>query len=104
MVYRQWSLLEYDGNQGMFLILSGGKDDFSNHHGKKAKCTPVGKGTIVFQTEMGEWFRVTNVLHVPGMGMNLLSVSQLQGKGYDIFFIKEKVYVKTPALEKESAD
>ena len=69
--------------------------------GNKAKCTPVGKGTIVFQTGLGEWFRATNVLHVPGLGMNLLSVSQLQGKGYDIYFIKEKVYVKHPSWKKK---
>eukprot|EP00253_Pinus_taeda_P030001 PITA_30001 len=62
--------------------------------GNKAKCTPVGKGAIVFQTETGEWFRATNILHVPRLGMNLLSVSQLQSNGYDVFFIKEKVYVK----------
>ena len=45
--------------------------------GNKAKCTPVGIATIVFQTEIGEGFRATNVLHVPGLGMNLLSVLQL---------------------------
>ena len=65
--------------------------------GNKVKCIPAGKGTIVFQTETGEWFCATNLLHVPGLGMNLLSVSQLQGKGYDIYFIKDKVYVKHPS-------
>eukprot|EP00253_Pinus_taeda_P032414 PITA_32414 len=58
--------------------------------GNEAKCTLVGKGTIVFQTETCERFRATNVLHEPGLGMNLLSVSQLQSKGYDVLFIKEK--------------
>ena len=65
--------------------------------GNKAKCTLVGKGTVFFQTESGEWFRATNVLHVLGLGMNLFSVLQLQGKGYDVYFIKEKVYVKHPS-------
>ena len=67
----------------------------------KAKCTPVGKGTIVFQTETGEQFRASNVLHVPRLGINLLSVYQLQSKGYDVFFIKEKVYVKHPSWKKK---
>lgn len=67
----------------------------------KAKCTPVGKGTIVFQTKTGERFRATNMLHLLGLGMNLLSISQLQGKGYDIFFIKEKVYVKHPSWKRK---
>jgi len=69
--------------------------------GNKEKCTPIGRGTIVFQTEIGERLCATNVLHVPGLGMNLLSVSQLQGKGYDVFFIKEKVYVKHPSSKKK---
>jgi len=43
--------------------------------GNKAKCTPIGRGTIAFQTEAREQLRTTNVLHVPGLGMNLLSVS-----------------------------
>ena len=70
--------------------------------GNKAKCTPVGRGTIVFQTEAGEPLRATNVLHFPGLGMNLLFVSQLQNRGYDVFFIKEKVYVKHPSWKRKT--
>lgn len=33
--------------------------------GAKAKCTPVERGTIVFQTEMAKRFCATDVLHVP---------------------------------------
>jgi len=40
--------------------------------GNKSKCTPVGRGTVVFQTEAGDRLRATNV---PGLEMNLLSVS-----------------------------
>ena len=69
--------------------------------GNKARCTPVGKGTIVFQTKTGERFHATNLVHVLGLGMNLLFVSQLQGKGYDIFFIKEKVYIKHSSWKKK---
>ena len=77
------------------------KMNFQITMGNKAKCTLVGKGTIVFQTESGEWFHATNVLHVLGLGMNLLPVSQLQGKGYDVYFIKEKVYIKHPSWKKK---
>ena len=97
MVYRQWGLLAYDGNPECFLDYREEKMNFQITMGNKAKCTPLGRGTIVFKTETGERFRATNVLHVPGLGMNLLSVSQLQGKGSDLFFIKEKVYVKHPS-------
>lgn len=34
--------------------------------------------------------------------MNLFFVSQLQNKGYDISFIKEKVYVKQPSWKKKA--
>lgn len=43
--------------------------------GNKAKCTPIGRGIVVFQTEAGIKIRATNVLHVSGLGMNLFSVS-----------------------------
>jgi len=70
--------------------------------GNKAKRTPVGRGIVVFQTEAGEWLRATNVLHVLGLGMNLLSVSQLQNKGYEFLFIKEKLYVKHKIWKKKA--
>ena len=34
--------------------------------------------------------------------MNLLSVSQLQNKGYDVYFIQDKVYVKHPNWSKKA--
>jgi len=53
------------------------KTNFQITMGNKAKCTLVGRGTIAFQTESGKRLCATNVLHVPRLGMNLLSVSQL---------------------------
>ena len=70
--------------------------------GNKAKCTPIGRATITFQTEDGNKIRATNVLHVPRLGMNLLSVSQLQNKGYDVYFIQYKVYAKHPNWSKKA--
>ena len=43
--------------------------------GNKANCTLVGRGTIIFQTKTGNKIWATNILHVPGLGMNFLSVS-----------------------------
>lgn len=68
--------------------------DFQITMGNKMKCTPVGRGTIAFQTEARTSIQVTNVLHVPRLGINLISVSQLQDKGYDVYFNGKKVYVK----------
>lgn len=43
----------------------------------------------------------TNALHVPGLGMNLFSVSQLQDKEYDVYLIGKKAYVKHPRWKKK---
>lgn len=70
--------------------------------GNKAKCTLIGRGILTFQTEDGNKIPATNVLHVPRLGMNLLSMSQLQNKGYDVYFIQDKVYVKHPNWRKKA--
>jgi len=49
--------------------------DFHITMGNKMKCTPVGRGTITFQTEALTNIRATNVQHVPELGMNTISVS-----------------------------
>ena len=58
--------------------------------GNKEKCTPVGRGTVVFQTEAGDRLRATKVLHVLGLGMNLLHVSQHQNKGMTFSSLRRK--------------
>eukprot|EP00253_Pinus_taeda_P027262 PITA_27262 len=75
--------------------------DFQITMGNRTKCTPVGRDTIAFQTEAVTSIQATNVLHVPGLGMNLISVSQLQDKGYDVYFIRKKVYVKHPGWKRK---
>ena len=90
------------GIRECFLNYQEERMNFRITMGNKAKCTPIGRGTVVFQTEAGDRLRATNVLHVLRLGMNLLSVSQLQNKGYDVFFIKEKVYVKHPSWKKKA--
>eukprot|EP00253_Pinus_taeda_P003147 PITA_03147 len=89
------------GIRECFLDYREEKMNFQIAMGNKAKCTPVGRGAIVFQTKSREQFHATNVLHVPGLGMNLLFMSEFQGKGCDIFFIKEKVYIKHPRWKKK---
>ena len=68
--------------------------DFQITMGNRAKYTPVGRGTIDFQRESGASTSATDVLHVSGLSMNMISLSQLQDKGYDIHFVGKKVYVK----------
>ena len=97
------TLLENSVSTGIWYIDSGAsahmtgvREYFSSYReeqmnfqitmGNSTKCTPVGRGSVVFQTEAGTNVRITDVLHVPGLGMNLISIYQLQDKGYDIHF------------------
>ena len=75
--------------------------DFHITMGNITKCTPVGRGTIAFQMEVGIKIQGTNFLHVPGLKINLISVSQLWDKGYDVYFIGKKVNVKHPRWKKK---
>ena len=99
-------------DSGSFSHMTGVRECFSSYQeeqmnfqitmGNKAKCTPIGRGTITFQTKDGNKIQATNVLNVLGLGMNLLSVSQLQNKGYDVYFSRDKVYIKHPNWSKKA--
>ena len=94
-------------DSGAFFHMTGVQECFSSYReeqmnfkitmGNKEKCTPIGRGTVVFQIEAGNKLRATNVLQVLGLGMNLLSVSLLQNRGYNVYFIGNRVYVKQPS-------
>ncbi|KAH9291809.1 hypothetical protein KI387_043002 [Taxus chinensis] len=62
--------------------------------GNLSKLNPVGKGTVQFQRENGKIVPLHDVLHVPGLGMNLISVSVLQDKGYNVLFRGTHVLIK----------
>lgn len=93
-----------------FLSYQEEQMNFQITMGNRTKCTLVGKGTVIFQTAIGDSLRATNVLHMSDMGMNLIFVAQLQDKGYDVYFIGNRVYVKHPRwknrarLELEATD
>lgn len=50
-----------------------------------------GKGTITVQTKGGNKKLIGDVLYVPNLTSNLLSVGQLLRKGYSIFFMMKNV-------------
>ena len=51
--------------------------NFQISMGNLSKLNPVGKGTVQFQRENGKIIPLHDVLHVPGLGMNLISISVL---------------------------
>jgi len=73
----EFACLSGSTSPGVWYIDSGPSThmDFHITMDHITKCTPVGRDTIEFQRESGANTSVTNVLDVPGLGMNLISVS-----------------------------
>jgi hypothetical protein len=60
--------------------------------GDDGQYSATGIGTITFQRESGKPFQLKNVMHVPGLKKNLVSVAMLEDIGYDVVFSNGKSY------------
>jgi hypothetical protein len=47
---------------------------------------PAGKGNVRFQRESGKPLSINDVLFVPGLTKNMMYVSSLEDKGYEVTF------------------
>ena len=61
--------------------------------GDDGKYSATGIGTITFQGESGKPFQLKNVMHVPGLKKNLVSVAMLEDRGYDVVFSRGIAYL-----------
>ena len=55
----------------------------------------IGIGTIYFERESGKPFRLKEVMHVPGLKKNLISMAMLEDKGYDVVFSEGKAFLRS---------
>eukprot|EP00253_Pinus_taeda_P014532 PITA_14532 len=62
----------------------------------------VGVGTLTFQRESKPPLKVTEVLYVPGIRKNLISVSALQDRGYEVLFRRGQVLMYPRGAPAES--
>ena len=62
--------------------------------GNLSKLNPVGKGIVQFQRENGKIIPLHDVLYGPSLGMNLISISVLQDRGYNVLFRGTHVLIK----------
>ena len=62
-----------------------------------------GVGTILFQRESGKPLRFADILYVLRLTKNLISISTLDNKGYEVNFRKGRVFVR-PAGSSEKMD
>ena len=54
-------------------------------------------GTISFKREFGKPFVLKEVMHVPGLKKNLISIAMLEDKGYDVVFSEGKAFLHSKA-------
>ena len=65
--------------------------------GNDGRYSVTGIGTISFEREFGKPFILKEVLHVPGLMRNLISVAMLEDKGYDVVFSEGKAFLHSNA-------
>ena len=61
--------------------------------GDDGKYCVSSEGMVVFQREHGAPLTLTNVKYVPGLKKNLVFVTILEDKGYDVVFSQGKVFL-----------
>jgi hypothetical protein len=71
--------------------------------GTNAKCGVEGVGIVRFQLELVGSLEVANVLYVPKLKMNLLSISAMEDSGYTIFFKDGRVLIRSKESNIDSA-
>src|ERR1700728_1379350 len=63
--------------------------------GDDGRYSATGIGTISFERESSKPFVLKEVMHVPGLKKNLISVAMLEGKGYDVVFSEGKASLRS---------
>jgi hypothetical protein len=74
------------GARELFDTLTETGSDLCVELGMGAKHSVRGSGTVSFRLESGEILRVSNVLWVPELRRSVLSVSEIERKGYHVLF------------------
>ena len=107
MVSRQWMQQSYDNNSKSFVEIDH-SFTFVVKLGDGLLKKVEGKGTIVVHTKEGNQKFILDVLYVPSLSQNLLSVGQLLRKGYSLHFVdgvcivydkKNKLTVGLPSIQ-----
>jgi hypothetical protein len=103
MVHGQWVISPYDGMRSVFLSVS---ETGSDYHVKNGACTRhavKGVGCVRFQLESGVSLEVDEVMYVPELKVNLLSISTLEDMGYEVMFIDGHVLIRAEGAALDAA-
>ena len=77
-------------------VISGLSDKFISAQivlGNDIKFPAAGSGSSSFRLDSGASVHMNNILYVPGLKRNVISVSAFEYKGYTVGFSKGKVLV-----------
>ena len=64
----------------------------------RRKYSITGVGIITFEREHAAPLTLNNVMHVPVLTKNLVSVAMLEDRGYDVIFSKGKAFLRHIAM------
>ncbi|MBD3828844.1 C2HC-type zinc finger protein [Stenotrophomonas sp.] len=95
-------------DSGASFHMTGDRDLFSDledkdlgvhiEMGDDGRYSVTGIGTISFERESGKPFVLKEVMHVPGLKKNLISVAMLEDKGYDVVFSEGKAFMRSKTI------
>ena len=93
---------------GVSFHMTGDRDLFSDldekdlgvhiEMGDDGRYSATGISTISFERESGKPFVLKEVMHVPGLKKNLISVAMLEDKGYDVVFNEGKAFLRSKTI------
>eukprot|EP00253_Pinus_taeda_P003291 PITA_03291 len=66
--------------------------------GDDGRYSVSGVGMVAFKREHGAPLTLTDVMYVPGLKKNMVSVAMLEDKGYDVVFSKGKAFLRHIAM------
>jgi len=91
-------------DSGASFHMTGCKDFFSEMEekdlqinielGDDGRYSATGIGTVTFHRESESDFRLKDVMYVPGLKKNLISVAVLEDRGYDVVFSQGKAFLR----------
>ena len=62
--------------------------------GDDKRYSATGLGMVTFQREHGSPLTSKNVMYVPRLKKNLVSITMLEDRGYDVIFLKGKAFLQ----------
>jgi hypothetical protein len=82
------------GHKEFFSSLQEGGMNLHIELGNDVCYETQGTGTVRFQREYGKSLHFSDVLYVPSLTKNLISISTLEDKGFEVTFCGGKVYIR----------